>query len=56
MITLLCSTQRLDVYSTYVVVENIDNAHDLDPDSGSNKGTLVKSGTDRIKPPRTLFG
>ena len=29
MITLDCSTQRLDIYSTYVVVENVDNPHDL---------------------------
>ena len=28
-VTLYCSTQRLDLYSTYVVVENVDNPDDL---------------------------
>ena len=29
MVKLYYSTQRLDIYSTYVVVENVDNPHDL---------------------------
>ena len=29
MITLDCSTQRLDIYSAYVLIENVDDPHDL---------------------------